>query len=99
MAAATEGFAGADLQALCAAAVIAAVRRSAPGLLGDLDGQIRHQHMGQQCAELAPAAEEQPPAAENPLSGSPDSPTEQQVPQPVPSAKGQLTCLPANIVS
>lgn len=33
LAAATEGFAGADLQALCASAVLAAFTRSAPGFL------------------------------------------------------------------
>jgi SpoVK/Ycf46/Vps4 family AAA+-type ATPase len=34
VAAATEGFAGADLQALCASAVLTAARRVAPGALG-----------------------------------------------------------------
>lgn len=36
LAAATEGFAGADLQALCSAAVLAAARRTAPGLTDTL---------------------------------------------------------------
>ena len=40
MAAATEGFAGADLQALCSSAVHAAVRRAAPSLMNDLDERI-----------------------------------------------------------
>lgn len=40
VAAATEGFAGADLQALCSSAVHAAVRRAAPSLLDDLDDLI-----------------------------------------------------------
>ena len=40
VAAATEGFAGADLAALCAATVHAAVRRAAPTLLEQLDRRI-----------------------------------------------------------
>ena len=40
VAAATEGCAGADLTALCAAAVHAAVRRAAPALLEQLDRRI-----------------------------------------------------------
>ena len=89
VAAATEGFAGADLQALCAAAVIAAVRRSAPGLLGDLDGHIRQQHKGREDAEPAPVAEALLHApAPVPLSGNPDRPTSQQGPPPATPAPG-----------
>ncbi len=40
VAAATAGFAGADLAALCSAAVHAAVRRAAPALLEQLDRRI-----------------------------------------------------------
>lgn len=39
VAAATQGFAGADLQALCAGAVMAAVHRTAPSLLHKLEQQ------------------------------------------------------------
>ena len=41
VAAATEGYAGADLAALATSAVMAAVRRAAPGLIADLDHHIR----------------------------------------------------------
>jgi hypothetical protein len=58
VAAATEGYAGADLAALAAGAVMAAVRRCAPGLIGDLDRQIR-----QPASSAAPARDPAPPAA------------------------------------
>lgn len=43
IAAATDGYAGADLQALCTAAVMAAVRRATPTLVDDLDRAVRAQ--------------------------------------------------------
>jgi SpoVK/Ycf46/Vps4 family AAA+-type ATPase len=39
VAAATDGFAGADLQALCTAAVLAAFSRQSPALLADLESR------------------------------------------------------------
>lgn len=48
VAAATEGFAGADLQALCAGAVMAAVRRTAPQLLEPV---LQDQGMDRKAAE------------------------------------------------
>lgn len=50
VAAATEGFAGADLQALCAGAVMAAVHRMAPTLLQ----QLEHHSMASQAEVLNP---------------------------------------------
>lgn len=65
VAAATEGFAGADLAALCAGAVMAAVRRTAPGLIGDLDSQIR-----QALPVSAPAAQEEAAGSAQAQSGA-----------------------------
>lgn len=52
LAAATEGFAGADLQALCASAVLSAVHRSVPGSLDEPGGSVAFEKKPMQLANL-----------------------------------------------
>ena len=68
VAAATEGYAGADLQGLCTAAVLAAVRRQAPLLTEDMEAMLADQAADEQQQAAAGARQvDQPPAEQGRL--------------------------------
>ena len=70
VAAATEGYAGADLQGLCTAAVLAAVRRQAPLLTQDLVAALADQAADEQQQAAAAARQVSQPPAEQGRTGS-----------------------------
>ena len=72
VAAATEGYAGADLQGLCTAAVLAAVRRQAPLLTEDLGAALADQAADEQQQAAAAARQVSQAPAEQGRLGSGD---------------------------
>ena len=70
VAAATEGYAGADLQGLCTAAVLAAVRRQTPLLTQDLEAALAAQAADEQQQAAAAARQVSQPPAEQGRTGS-----------------------------
>ena len=90
VAASTAGFAGADLAALCAAAVHAAVRRAAPALLEQLDRRIAAAPIPDVPAVGSGAAASRPPPAGAgwPALGSPQVPAAQAAHDRATEARG-----------